>query len=100
MSVFEPNSRNLREVLIFSFHLKKTAAEAHQMLSRTYGKAALSERTCHEWFQGFKSGDFDVENRHVIAVENRKFPKILNLRASARYKEVIFYLYKKKNFLL
>ena len=24
----------------------------------------LLERTCHEWFQCFKNGDFDVEDRH------------------------------------
>ena len=36
MSVFVPNSRNLQEVLIFCFHLKKTAAEAHRMLSSIY----------------------------------------------------------------
>ena len=33
------------------------------MLSSTYDEAALSERTCREWFQRFKSGDFDVEDR-------------------------------------
>ena len=43
--------------------MKKSAAEAHQMLSNTY-KAAISERTCREWFQRFKNGDFDVEDRH------------------------------------
>ena len=35
---------------MFCFHLNKTAAEVPRMLSSTYGKAALSERTCHEWF--------------------------------------------------
>ena len=34
------------------------------MLSSIYGEATPSERTCSEWFQCFKSGDFDVENRH------------------------------------
>ena len=64
MAVSEPNSRHLWEVLIFHFHSKKTVAEAHRMLLSTYGEAALSERTCREWFQRFKSGDFDVEDRH------------------------------------
>ena len=64
MSVFEPNSRYFREVLIFGIHLKKTAPETHQTLSSTYGKAALREKTCREWYQGFKSGDYDVEDRH------------------------------------
>ena len=35
------------------------------MLSNTYGEAAISERTCREWFQHFKSGDFDIEDRQV-----------------------------------
>ena len=34
------------------------------MFSSTYDEAALSEITCREWFQSFKSGDFDVEDRH------------------------------------
>ena len=35
------------------------------MLSSTYGEAALSERTYHEWFQRFKGGDFDVKDRNA-----------------------------------
>ena len=34
------------------------------MLSNTYGEAAINERTCREWFQRFKNGDFDVEDQH------------------------------------
>ena len=33
------------------------------MLSNTY-ETDISERTCREWFQRFKNGDFDVEDRH------------------------------------
>ncbi|GFX74178.1 mariner Mos1 transposase [Trichonephila clavipes] len=44
--------------------MKKSAAEAHRMLSNTYGEAAISERTCREWFQRFKNGDFEVEDQH------------------------------------
>ena len=64
MSVFKSNSCHLQEVLIFCFHLKKTAAEAHRMLLSTHGEAALSGRMCREWFQRFKSDNFDVEDRH------------------------------------
>ena len=70
MSVFKPNSRHLWEVFIFCFNLKKNASEAHRMLSSTYGEAALSERTCREWFQRFKGGDFNVENCHGGVKEN------------------------------
>ena len=64
MLVFEPNSLHLREVFIICFHLKNSVAEAHRMLSSTYGEAALSERTSRELFYRFKSGDFDVEDRY------------------------------------
>ena len=62
MSSFEPNKRHLRELLIYFFNLKKSAAEAHRLLVEAYGDAALSERSC-EWFQKFKNGEFDVEDK-------------------------------------
>jgi len=43
--------------------MKKSAVKAHRMLSNTYGDT-ISERTCREWFQRFKNGDFDIEDRH------------------------------------
>ncbi|GFU40778.1 mariner Mos1 transposase [Trichonephila clavipes] len=64
MSAYEPNSRHLREVVIFCFNMKKSAVEAHRMLSNTYGEASISERKCREWFQRFKNGDFEVEDQH------------------------------------
>ena len=33
------------------------------MLVEAYGEAALSERSCREWFQKFKNGEFDVEDK-------------------------------------
>ncbi|GFU49341.1 mariner Mos1 transposase [Trichonephila clavipes] len=66
MSAYEPNSRHLRWVLIFCFNMKKSSAKAHRMLSNTYGEAAINEKTCREWFQRFKNGDFDVEDQHGI----------------------------------
>ena len=69
MSVYEPDSRHLREVLIFCSNMKKSAAEAHPMLSNTYRETAISERTCREWFQHFKNGNFDIEDRHSGGTE-------------------------------
>ncbi|GBP41563.1 Mariner Mos1 transposase [Eumeta japonica] len=71
MSAYEPNSRHLRKVLIFCFNLKKSVAEAHQMLSNTYGEAAISERMRREWFQRFKNGHFDVEDQYGGGKERR-----------------------------
>ncbi|GBP55469.1 Mariner Mos1 transposase [Eumeta japonica] len=63
MSKFEPNKRHLWELLIYFFRLKKSTAETHRLLVEAYNEAALSERTCREWFQKFKIGDFDVEHK-------------------------------------
>lgn len=63
MSSFEPNKRHLRELLIYFFNLKKSAAEAHRLLVEAYGEVALSERSCREWFQKFKNGEFDIEDK-------------------------------------
>jgi len=48
MSSFESNKRHLRELLIYFFNLKKSAAAAHRLLVEAYGDAALSKRSCRE----------------------------------------------------
>ena len=63
MSSFKPNKRHLRKLLIYFFNLKKSAAEVHRLLVETYGEAALSERSCREWFQKFKNGESDIEDK-------------------------------------
>ena len=40
------------------------------IMTKQYSKATLSERTCCEWFQRFKCGDFDVEEWHGDGNEN------------------------------
>ena len=76
MSSFKPNKRHLQELLIYFFNLKKSAAEAHRLLVETYGEAVLSERSCREWFQKFKNGEFDIEAKNVA--EGRKCTKAQN----------------------
>ena len=63
MSSFEPNKRHLQELSIYFFNLKKSVAEAHRLLVEAYDDAALSERSCREWFQKFKNSEFDVEDK-------------------------------------
>ena len=62
MSIFEPNRRHLWELLIYFYNLKKSAAEVHRLLVETYGEAVSSERSCHEWFQKFENGVYDIED--------------------------------------
>ena len=75
MSDFVSNNRYLREVLIFFFYSKKTAAKAHREILKVYGDAALSETTCRDWFRCFKDGDFDVDDHPR---EGQKPSKTLN----------------------
>jgi len=77
MSSFEPNKRHLREFSIYFFNLKKSAAEAHRLLIEAYGDTALSERSCREWFQKFKNGEFDVEDKECSGMY-RKCTKTRN----------------------
>ena len=50
-------------MLIFFFHQKKTATEAHWELQKVYEDAVLSETTFHDWSRRFKGGDFDLDDR-------------------------------------
>ena len=59
MSNFVPSNYDSRTSLIFCFKLKKSAAEAHRMLVEAYGEHAIGRSQCFEWFNKFKSGDFD-----------------------------------------
>ncbi|GFX09528.1 mariner Mos1 transposase [Trichonephila clavipes] len=62
MSNVMPSDHDLRTALIFCYHLKKNAAESHQMLVEAYGGNALSRAQCYRWFEKFQNGDFDVRN--------------------------------------
>ena len=76
MSVYELNS-HLREVLIFCFNMKKSAAEAHRMLSNTYGEVLVKERVV----SGFNaSRTVLLTSKTGIAVEERRFSKMQNWR--------------------
>ncbi|GFU15100.1 hypothetical protein TNCV_4188271 [Trichonephila clavipes] len=52
--------------------ITKSVAQAHRMLSNTYGEAAISERMCREWFERFKNGDFDVKDQLGICGPARR----------------------------
>lgn len=62
MTNFVPSNYDLRTSLIFCYHLKKTASEAHQMLVEAYDGHTLSRAQCFRWFEKFRSGDFGIEN--------------------------------------
>ena len=63
MSNFVLIKQHLREILIFYFNWKKSAAEAHRMLIEVYDDTAPIDKSCREWFWRFKDGDFSVEDK-------------------------------------
>lgn len=62
MTSFAPNHRHLREVLLYFYNVKKSAAESHRLLVEAYGEHAFSDSMCRRWFRQFKEGLFDVED--------------------------------------
>ena len=63
MSNFVLTKQHSREVLVFCFNWKKSAAEAHRMLVEVYGDNAPTDKSCREWFRRFNNGDFSVEDK-------------------------------------
>ncbi|GBP54769.1 Mariner Mos1 transposase [Eumeta japonica] len=65
--------------------------EAHRLLVEAYNEAALSWRTCREWFQKFKNGDFDIEGKDRSGrpkiYEDAELEKILEEDSSQTQKE-------------
>ena len=80
MSSFKPNKRHFRELLIYFFNVKKSAAEAHRLLIERYGEAALSERSCREWFQNFKNirfRSFTINAQFLIKNDGNLFVHLI-----------------------
>lgn len=63
MSGFVPNKQHLREVMLHYFFAKKTAYETCRLLGEMYGPHYVSKTTCKEWFQRFRTGDFNTADR-------------------------------------
>ncbi|GFX91088.1 hypothetical protein TNCV_5107181 [Trichonephila clavipes] len=78
MSNVMPSDHDLRTALIFCYHLKKNAAESHQILVEAYGGNALSHTQCYRWFEKFQNGDFDMKTRSVA--DQQKSLKMLNCK--------------------
>jgi len=76
MSSYEPKKRHLRELLIYFFNLKKSAAEAHRLLVEAYGDVALSERSVVSGFKSLRTVNLTSKTKNVA--EGRKCTKTRN----------------------
>jgi len=59
----ESNKEHIRHCLLFCFHQKKNAADAHRIICETYDENVIAIRTCANWFKRFKNGDFDISDK-------------------------------------
>jgi len=80
MSNFMLTKQHLREVLIFCFNWKKSAAEAHRMLVpiEIYGDNVPIDKSYREWFRRFKDGDFSIEDKPRSGQRGQKNSKTKN----------------------
>lgn len=77
MSNFVPKKDYLHGILLYYFFMKNTPAETHRIPVEVCGEHALSERTCQDWLQRFKSGAFDVEDKARSGRPNEFDDKLL-----------------------
>jgi len=54
--------QHLREISIFCFNWKKSAAEVIECLSKFMVTLLQLKKSCREWFRRFKNGDFSIED--------------------------------------
>lgn len=65
MEAFVPNKQHLREVMVHYFLLEKSGTETFRLLRKVYGDHDHSPclATVNNWFQRFRTGDFEVEDK-------------------------------------
>lgn len=49
--------------ILYEYQLGHSAAEAHRHICQALGADTVSHRTCVKWFQRFRTGDFQLEDR-------------------------------------
>ncbi|VVC42845.1 Transposase, type 1 [Cinara cedri] len=59
----ERSKLHFRHLLLLMFDLKKSAAKTYQTLLKAYGDAASSYPKYRFWFQRFKNGNFNVNDK-------------------------------------
>jgi len=50
-STIKNRVRNIRHCLLFYFHQKKSAADAHRIICETYDENIIAIKTCRNWFK-------------------------------------------------
>ena len=55
--------QGVRLLLLHEFHLDRSAKEASELINQSMGEGTVSYHTALHWFQKFKSGDYDLNDK-------------------------------------
>ena len=53
----------VRACMLYEFRRGSKATVAAKNICEAFGKQAVSERVCQQWFSRFKNGDFDFNDK-------------------------------------
>ena len=74
----EENKQHFQHIMLHYFKKDKNPTEAQKKIGAVYGKGAVTDQTCHEWFVKFGAGDFSrtmfhnwIDQLKLIAVKTR-----------------------------
>ncbi|CAH2098314.1 unnamed protein product [Euphydryas editha] len=83
---------NYHVIYEYEFHRGTSAAETARSINDVYGCDVVKENTMRFWFQRFRSGHFDLQNkprgRPEIKVDNEKLKAIVEADPSQTTSEV------------
>ena len=65
------SNEHFRHILLFYFRKEKNAAQGAKKLRDVYGKEALNDRQCRNWFDKFRSGDFSLKDEQRSGRPNK-----------------------------
>lgn len=54
---------DFRQIYFYEFKLGRSAAQTARNINEVWGQGAINECTVQRWFQKFRSGDFDLEDK-------------------------------------
>lgn len=91
-SVHNMENLKYRYIYEYEFHLGTSAAETARRINNAYGEATAKENTVRYWFQRFRSGNFDLQNkprgRPETQVDNEELKAIVEADPSQTTSEL------------